>query len=155
MKSPAATASATNSCLWCGRGFQPRRGGSPRVFCAPACRAAFHTAARRWAEQAVASGMLTIAELRTGDPAACTLRTTAFSPAPISEPQKPAAVAPAERATEAVELRLDKMTAMQVRELTWGHPHHEAGSEEMAAAVSALLRYACQARITMPRGYRG
>jgi hypothetical protein len=41
-------------CRWCGRAFELRRGGSPRVFCRPGCRTAFHTAARRWAEDAVA-----------------------------------------------------------------------------------------------------
>ena len=61
------------SCRWCGRACQVRRGGSPRLFCTLGCRTAFHTAARRWAEQAVASGTLAIAELRRNDPAACTL----------------------------------------------------------------------------------
>ena len=61
-KSPAASiaeaegAVTTAGCLWCGKHFKPRRGGSPRMFCAPSCRAAFHTAARRWAGRAVASG---------------------------------------------------------------------------------------------------
>jgi hypothetical protein len=150
-----APGEAGGICLWCERPFRTRRGGSPKRFCCPEHRMAFWSALRRWGEKAIATGILTVADIRNGDPAACTLRTSAISPAPIPEPHKPAAAAPAERASEAVELRLDKMTAMQVRELTWGHPHHEAGSEEMAAAVSALLRYACQARITMPRGYRG
>jgi hypothetical protein len=51
-------------CDWCGRPYRVRRGGSPQRFCGAACRSAFHTAARRWAERAVAAGWLTLAELR-------------------------------------------------------------------------------------------
>ena len=63
----------TAGCLWCGKHFKPRRGGSPRVFCAPSCRVAYHSACRRWAEKAIATGTLTVAALRNGDAAACTL----------------------------------------------------------------------------------
>jgi hypothetical protein len=62
------------ACLWCGKGFRPQWRGSPQVFCATACRSAFHTASRRWAESAVACGALTVADLRNGDSQACTLR---------------------------------------------------------------------------------
>ena len=72
-------------CRWCGRACRPRRGGSPRVFCTSGCRNAFHAAARRWAERAIAAGMLTIAELRNGDPAACTLLSGRLCGAEISE----------------------------------------------------------------------
>ena len=61
-------------CLWCNREFKPRRsGGSRQAFCCPSHRIAFHSAARRWAERAVSSGQLTIAELQNGPAAACTL----------------------------------------------------------------------------------
>jgi len=74
IRDPHRTVSAPGRCLWCGQPFEPRHtGGSPRVFCTSGCRTAFHSAARRWAEQAVAAGLLTVAELRSGDPAACTL----------------------------------------------------------------------------------
>ena len=66
MSDPAA-------CLWCGGSFEPHRGGSPQRFCGPECRAAFWTALRRWGDQAIADGVLTIAELKDGAPAACTL----------------------------------------------------------------------------------
>jgi hypothetical protein len=39
-----------------------------------------------------------------------------------------------------VSLLLDEMTAMQVREAVWGHPHHPAAPHELAAAVAAVLR---------------
>jgi len=61
--------------------------------------------------------MLTIAELRSGDPAACTLLSGGISRKEVSEPRSPAAVAPAGRPGEViVNLALDGMTAMQVRE---------------------------------------
>ena len=65
---------AAIDCRWCGRACQLRRGGSPRVFCGPACRTAFHTAARRWAEGAVAAGVLTVDHIRNDDFTPCTLQ---------------------------------------------------------------------------------
>ena len=61
-------------CLWCNRPFARRRsGGSRQMFCGPSHRTSFHTAARRWAERAIASGVLTVAELQNGTAAAYTL----------------------------------------------------------------------------------
>jgi hypothetical protein len=53
-------------CLWCERSFVPRAGGKPQKFCRPSHRAAFHSAARRWAEAAVTGGRLAVADLRAG-----------------------------------------------------------------------------------------
>ena len=61
------------TCLWCDRAFLPRRGGSRQQFCSARHRAEFHSAARRFAERAVAAGILTVADIRNGAPAACTL----------------------------------------------------------------------------------
>jgi hypothetical protein len=60
-------------CLWCDTGFEPRKGGSPQRFCNSACRDAFHSAGRRWAEIAVLRGLMTAADLRNGPAEACTL----------------------------------------------------------------------------------
>ena len=61
----APGASALDACLWCDQPIEPRlSGGSPRKFCSPRHRTAFHSAARRWAERKIAAGILTIAELR-------------------------------------------------------------------------------------------
>jgi hypothetical protein len=60
-------------CLWCRRPFEPRRGGSHQLFCRPTHRTEFHTAARIWAERAIAAGAVTIADLRNGLDEACTL----------------------------------------------------------------------------------
>ena len=56
-----------------------RRGGSPKRFCSPAHRIAFWSALRRWAERAVAAGVLTGADIKKGAPAACTLPLGAIS----------------------------------------------------------------------------
>jgi len=45
----------------------------PQRFCGRECRTAFWTALRRWGDQAITDGVLTIAELKDGAPAACTL----------------------------------------------------------------------------------
>src|SRR6516165_404440 len=51
-------------CLWCKRPFRARRGGSPKRFCCAAHRIAFWSAARRWAERAVVSGLLSVDNIR-------------------------------------------------------------------------------------------
>ena len=64
------------SCLWCEGGFDPRRGeGAPQRFCQPKCRDAFHSAGRRWAEMAVLSGIIAVADLRNASLAPCMLAT--------------------------------------------------------------------------------
>ncbi len=54
------------NCLWCSAPFTPRIGGKPQRFCRPQHRSAFHSAARRWAEGAVADGRLAVTDLRAG-----------------------------------------------------------------------------------------
>jgi hypothetical protein len=66
------------------RPFRARRGGSPQRFCGSKCRMMFWSALRRWGEQAVAAGILTIGDIRSGSPAACTLHPGRVSPAPVS-----------------------------------------------------------------------
>ena len=82
-------------CLWCGRPFRVRRGGSPQRFCSAAHRMAFWSALRRWAERAVAAGMLTVADINNGAAVACTLPPGGILPAAISLAQKAAPVPPA------------------------------------------------------------
>ncbi len=55
----------SDDCLWCGAAFEARNGGKRQRFCRPLCRTAFHSASRRWAERAIASGALSIADLRS------------------------------------------------------------------------------------------
>ena len=73
-------------CPWCGRPFRARRGGSAQRFCGAACRSAFWSALRRWGERAVAAGVLTIDDIKNGDPAACTPLPGTISP--VTEPEE-------------------------------------------------------------------
>ena len=58
------------TCLWCGSVFERRQnGGRAQKFCAERCRRSFAKAALRWAEEAVASGVLAREQLRSGPPA--------------------------------------------------------------------------------------
>lgn len=100
-------------CLWCGKGFTPRLdGGKRQVFCRPVCRRAFDAAGRRWVAEAIASGMLTLDSLRNGPPATRALLPKAISAARVSEPEKAAAIAPAEGLEEAAELLDDLLVTL-------------------------------------------
>jgi hypothetical protein len=59
------------------------RGGSPQLSCGPKCRTAFWSALRRWGERAIAAGILSAANIRSGDPEACTLLREAGSYATV------------------------------------------------------------------------
>ena len=61
-----------------------RRGGSPQRFCSTEHRSLFWSTLRRWGARAVAAGILTIADIRNGDPEACTLTGAPISPPPAS-----------------------------------------------------------------------
>jgi hypothetical protein len=50
-----------------------------------------------------------------------------------------------------VVVTLDQMLDMQLRELRWGDPFHEATPEELAATAMTLLRYGVQVMIRLPR----
>jgi hypothetical protein len=73
---------------------------------------AFWSAARRWAERAVAAGVLTLDQIQNGSGKAYTLLPGVESPAQISEPPNPTPVAPAERSGDAEELLADVLIAL-------------------------------------------
>src|SRR5215471_8463507 len=52
------------TCTWCGKSFNRRRGGRVQSFCSARHRVEFHSAARLWAERAMAQGILSVADLR-------------------------------------------------------------------------------------------
>ena len=57
-------------CPWCNRLFRPRQdGGKQQKFCRPSCRRAFHAAGRTWMLDRIASGALTLADIRSGSTA--------------------------------------------------------------------------------------
>ena len=108
---PPVNATST-ACIWCGRPFRTRRGGSPKRFCSATHRAAFWSALRRWGERAVASGILTVADVRNGAAVTCTLPPGGISPAAISRDQKAAPVPPAASPDGANELLDDFLIAL-------------------------------------------
>ena len=56
-------------CSWCTRLFRPRRGGHAQRYCRPSRRRANRAAARSWVLDVIASGALTLADVRTGSAA--------------------------------------------------------------------------------------
>jgi hypothetical protein len=73
-------------CLWCGKGFAPRRdGGKRQLFCRPACRRSFDRAGRRWVAEAIATGVLTVDALTTGPAATRALVLAAIFHTPAGE----------------------------------------------------------------------
>jgi hypothetical protein len=71
-------------CEWCEQPFRARRGGSPQRFCGARCKKMYWSAVRGFGERALANGILTMADIRTGIAVACTLpqRTELLSPLP-------------------------------------------------------------------------
>ena len=68
-----ASGPAATLCQWCETPFRARRGGgTPQRFCGPNCRTKFWSALRRWGEQAIATGVVTIPHVKNGIVAACT-----------------------------------------------------------------------------------
>ena len=64
-----------DECYWCGAPFSAGIVGAHRKrFCSTKCKNEFHSAARRWAEQALADGRLSIADLQALR-TSCTTRT--------------------------------------------------------------------------------
>ncbi len=52
-------------CLWCGAEFLAKKvGANPKRFCSERCKNCFHSAARRWAEQALADGRISLKDLK-------------------------------------------------------------------------------------------
>jgi hypothetical protein len=69
---------ASDRCPWCGNRFERRNdGGKAQRFCRSACRRALDAAGRRWIAGALASGALTLDDLRNGF-----LTTRALLPSP-------------------------------------------------------------------------
>ena len=106
------TTSISTTCLWCGKAFAPRRGGSPKRFCSATHRMAFWSALRRWGERAVASGALTVDHIKNADPAACTLLPGGVSALPVHRGDNSAPVAPPASSEDAAELLDDLLITL-------------------------------------------
>jgi hypothetical protein len=76
----------------------------------------------------------------------------------VSQPRPPAALVPTANlgdpriATgETITVPLDRMTAMQLRELGWGDPFHPATTTDLATAAAKFLRLGIRTRISHSR----
>ena len=99
--------------MWCGRAFTPHAtGGRAQRFCRSACRRAFDAAGRHWVAEAIAGGTLTLDSLRNAAAATRALLPGAVSTGSLSEPQKPAPIAPADSPGEAADLLDDFLIAL-------------------------------------------
>ncbi len=55
------------SCPWCDQPFEAKLiGAHKKRFCSPECKGAFHTALRKWGQQALNDGHISITDLRSG-----------------------------------------------------------------------------------------
>jgi hypothetical protein len=146
-----AAAAVNAICLWCESKFERRKGGSPQRFCNSKHRDAFHSAGRRYAEHAVLSGQLTVADLRNGSPEACTLL-----PAQEHRSDYPDtgsdenALSPAQRAS-ARKLQLELSIApdgiLDLCRLGWLDPDTAQDSEAVGDAVAELTNAALSLRL--------
>ncbi len=54
-----------DNCLWCEASFSAKTvGANPKKFCSEKCRNTLHSAARVWAERALADGRLSLKDLK-------------------------------------------------------------------------------------------
>ena len=80
---------ALTACEWCGAVFEAvKRGDREKRFCSDSCRAGFHSAARRWVQNAIEEGRLTIDELRAGVSSPCTAESEGSATFPAPNPRK-------------------------------------------------------------------
>ena len=115
-KGSAGTGMAV-ACLWCTRRFEARRrAGSRQTFRCSRCRIGFHSAARRWAERAVARGALTVVELRNGISEACTPQRHKEDPVPMSGTGSSDRSAPEPRKAFAIQVSHSLVKRMMFRD---------------------------------------
>ena len=142
---------AIEPCLWCETSFEPRRGGSRQRFCRARHRIAFHTAARLWAERALDSGVLTLADIRNGTGEPCTLLLRGQSPFPLSDIGYDEPVLSEARCATARDMVLDiPITAeglIELCRLGWLDPEKLRNSKAVADAVVDLSNAAISARL--------
>jgi hypothetical protein len=102
-------------CLWCGNDFTPRcDGGKPQVFCRPICRRNFDAAGRRWVAEAIATGTLTVEELKNHSAATRALVPATRSPASVGDevpPQPPSPVTPRAESCFTPQQNLERLMA--------------------------------------------
>jgi len=125
-------------CSWCGQELQLRRGGSPQRFCSTKHRSLFWSTLRRWGARAVAAGILTIADIRNGDPAACTLPGAPISRPPASAERQDCISDDFSRLLDEMDEILGEPTIALLIRLGWLAPDRQ---KDHAAVGRALSRF--------------
>jgi hypothetical protein len=148
-----ATATVKPACLWCDTGFEPRKGGgAPQRFCQPKCRDAFHSAGRRFAENAVLTGLLTVAVLRNGSLAPCMLdtareRSSGYPTIGYEETAPSEAQRASARDTVLEQLSINAEGIVDLCTLGWLHPNKLQDPGAIGDAVTELANAAISMRL--------
>ena len=72
-------------CVWCNKPFRLKKvGAHVKKFCSPACRIAFHSAARQWVNRALRVNLISVPDLKAAR-ASCTTREMANWPQGIGD----------------------------------------------------------------------
>ena len=142
-KTTPSTDTPAPECRWCGTALRSRRSGSAGRFCSARHRAAYWTACRRFGEQAVSLGVVSVAELKA-DSAACTLarKGGASSVCSTIDAVDQRAAEPLRRF--AVEIPQGVLTALVFR-------YHEidySQQDDLVAVMAAFARLRREPRIT-------
>src|ERR1700731_3485158 len=123
---------------WCGQDLQVRRGGSPQRFCSTEHRSLFWSTLRRWGARAVAAGILTIADIRNGDPAACTLPGGPVSLPPVPAKEQEFKSDDFRRLLDEMDGILGEPTIELLTRLRWLEPDRQ---KDHAAVAHGLSRF--------------
>ena len=152
------TDGSSKLCEWCERPFSTRQGGSPQRFCGASCRKVFWSALRRFGEQALANGVLTMTDIRTAVPAACTLRQGTEPALPLPEVRRSGSPPSDEPLRFFVELERDRIAWLDRLRLIkpneahdlagWGHrPYIFPAALGTCSVIKAPSRYQSTAPI--------
>ena len=82
-----------SACLWCGDEFAARTAGPHRKkFCSSPCKDGYNAALRRWAQQQIDAGKLSLDELRTQNPSYTTNKDELSASKQVSGSGQPGAI---------------------------------------------------------------
>ena len=129
-----ASPETPGACSWCGQVLRSRRGGSAGRFCCAAHRTSYWAACRKFGEQAVALGIVSVAELKA-DPAACTLPGALKLPSPVPEAGRASNTSPEPQAEFVIRIPRDL-----VRSLIFRYCELQHSEEGDVIAILAALR---------------
>jgi len=102
----------------------------------------FWSALRRWGERAIAGGILTIADVRNSDPAACTLPGAAISPPLVSQGQ----------GDMIVSLEVGSCATADLVALGWLAASDQSDKDALTHALIDLIERAIELRVTPTTG---